>query len=67
MEIGKNLQKEEKLGIKGKNQEGSFPLPLLKDRAGYATASTKLSTQSVKQNMRKCNTACQETICQTCQ
>ena len=28
----------EKLGRKGKNREGSFTLPLLTDRAGYATA-----------------------------
>ena len=35
---GKNWEKEEKSGRKGKNQEGSFTLPLLTDRAGYATA-----------------------------
>ena len=29
--------KEEKSGRKGKNWEGSFTLPLLTDRAGYAT------------------------------
>ena len=33
---GKN---QEKLGRKGKNQEGSFTLPLLTERAGYATAN----------------------------
>ena len=32
---GKNQEKE---GRKGKNLEGSFTLPLLTDRAGYATA-----------------------------
>ena len=40
--LSKNWEKEgenqEKLGRKGKNQEGSFTLPLLTDRAGYATA-----------------------------
>ena len=30
-------KKEEKSGRKGKNREGSFTLPLLTDRAGYAT------------------------------
>ena len=35
--IGENLEKEEKLGRKGQNQEGSFTLPLLTNRAGYAT------------------------------
>ena len=35
--IGK---KEEKSGRKGKNREGSFTLPLLTDRAGYATVQT---------------------------
>ena len=34
--------KEEKSGRKGKNREGSFSLPLLTDRAGYATDSTIL-------------------------
>ena len=38
---GKNQEKlgkkEEKSGRKGKNREGSFTLPLLTDRAGYAT------------------------------
>ena len=37
---GKNLEKsrkKEKSGRKGKKQEGSFTLPLLTDRAGYAT------------------------------
>ena len=33
----KSGKKEEKLGRKGKNREGSFTLPLLTDRAGYAT------------------------------
>ena len=32
---GSNREKEEKSGRKGKNQEGSFNLPLLTDRAGY--------------------------------
>ena len=38
---GKNQEKSgkqvEKLGRKGKNREGSFTLPLLTDKAGYAT------------------------------
>ena len=34
---GKIKKKEEKSGRKGKNWEGSFTLPLLTDRAGYAT------------------------------
>ena len=34
---GKNREKEEESGRKGKNREGSFTLPLLTDRAGYAT------------------------------
>ena len=32
-------KKEEKSGRKGKNREGSFTLPLLTDRAGYATGT----------------------------
>ena len=36
-----NQKKEEKLGRKGKNREGSFTLPLLTDRAGYATELSK--------------------------
>ena len=35
---GKIGKKEEKLGRTGKNLEGSVTLPLLTDRAGYATA-----------------------------
>ena len=35
--IKKNQGKEEKSGRKGQNREGSFTLPLLTDRAGYAT------------------------------
>ena len=34
---GKIQEKEEKSGRKGKNREVSFTLPLLTDRAGYAT------------------------------
>ena len=34
---GKIVKKEEKSGRKGKNREVSFTLPLLTDRAGYAT------------------------------
>ena len=34
---GKNQEKEEKSGRKGKNLEDSFTLPLLTERAGYAT------------------------------
>ena len=33
----KSGKKEEKSGKKGKNQEGSFTLPLLTGRASYAT------------------------------
>ena len=33
---GKNWTKEGTLGRKGKNREGSFTLPLLTDRDGYA-------------------------------
>ena len=32
-----NIGKKKKSGRKGKNLEGSFTLPLLTDRAGYAT------------------------------
>ena len=35
--IRKNGKKEEKSGRKGKYREGSFTLPFLTDRAGYAT------------------------------
>ena len=35
---GKIGKKEEKSGRKGKNRDSSFTLPLLTDRAGYATA-----------------------------
>ena len=38
--IGKN--EELKSGRKGKNREGSFTLPLLTDRAGYATGQSVL-------------------------
>ena len=34
---GKIGKKEEKLGRKGKNRKGSLTLPLLTERAGYAT------------------------------
>ena len=40
-EDGKNWVKEKKLGRKGKNQEGSFTLPLLIDMAGYATVRVR--------------------------
>ena len=36
---GKIRKKEDKLGRKCKNLEGSFTLPLLTDRAGYATVT----------------------------
>ena len=36
--IRKHEKKKDKSGRKGKNQEVSFTLPLLADRAGYATA-----------------------------
>ena len=35
---GKIGGKKEESGRKGKNQEGSFTLPLLTDRAGYVTS-----------------------------
>ena len=35
--LGKNQEKEEKLGRKCQSREGSFTLPLLTNRAGYAT------------------------------
>ena len=35
----KSRKKEEKSGRKGKSREGSFTLPLLTDRTGYATDS----------------------------
>ena len=35
---GKHQEKEEKLGRKGKNWEGSFTLSILTDRAGYTLA-----------------------------
>ena len=34
---GENREKEEKLGRKGKSQEGSYTFPFLTDGAGYAT------------------------------
>ena len=34
---GKNQEKEEKSGRKSQNREASFTLPLLTNRAGYAT------------------------------
>ena len=34
---GENREKEGKIAQKRKNREGSFTLPLLTDRAGYAT------------------------------
>ena len=37
---GKSGKKEEKSGRNGKNREIFFTLPLLTDRAGYATALT---------------------------
>ena len=40
---GKIGKKEGKSGRKGKNQEGSFTLPLLTDRAGYATGMQPVS------------------------
>ena len=36
------IKKKEKLGRNGKNWDGSFTLPLLTDRAGYATGGTLL-------------------------
>ena len=47
---GKIWEKDKKSGRKGKNQEGSFTLPLLTDRGGYTTAlwGTKLT---VKKNI----------------
>ena len=39
--LSKIGKKEEKLGRKGQNREGSFTLPLLTNRAGYATAQIR--------------------------
>ena len=44
---GKIRKREEKSGRKGKNREGSFTLPLLTDRAGFATAHVLWPTQKV--------------------
>ena len=41
---GKIGKKEAKSGRKGQNREGSFTLPLLTDRAGYATAGNPIIT-----------------------
>ena len=41
---GKNGKKEDKSGRKGKKREVSFTLPLLIDRAGYATAYVYLTS-----------------------
>ena len=38
--FAKNRKKRGESGRKDKNREGSFILPLLTDRAGYATGST---------------------------
>ena len=40
LKIGKKSEKRGESGRKDKNWEGSFILPLLTDRAGYATGST---------------------------
>ena len=37
--LRKNQEKEEKSKRKGQNWEGSFTLPLLTNRAGYATGT----------------------------
>ena len=42
---GKNQEKEEKSGRNGNNREGSFTLPFLTDRAGYATVSSLPSNE----------------------
>ena len=44
--IRKNREKKKNRGKKGKNREVSFTLPLLTDRAGYATANCLLQTRS---------------------
>ena len=44
---GKIGEKEEKSGRKGKNREVSFPLPLLTDRASYATVPYPLLSYSL--------------------
>ena len=41
----KSEKKRKKSGRKGKNWEGSFTLPLLTDRAGYATAQNSHSSE----------------------
>ena len=40
---GKIRKKEEKSGRKDKNRDGSFTLPLLTDRAGYATGGSPIA------------------------
>ena len=52
---GKNQKKVGKIGKKRNNREGSFTLPLLTDRAGYATAGM---IQFTLLNMLKRKTKC---------
>ena len=47
---GKNQEKEGKLGRKEKNPEGSFTLPLLTDRAGYATGNKNLHCEHASEH-----------------
>ena len=44
---GKIWKKDEKSGRQGKNWEGSFTLPLLTDRVGYATACSHCLQQDI--------------------
>ena len=44
---GKIGKKEEESGRKGKHRDGSFTLPLLTDRAGYATSYQTMIIQLI--------------------
>ena len=56
---GKIGEKEEKSGRKGKNREGSFTLPILTGRSGYATMAefrsfvkyTKSNTKNIMKSI----------------
>ena len=42
-----NLEKEDKLGRKGKNREGSFTLPLLTEKTDYTTGLNNLNFKAI--------------------
>ena len=46
--MGEKVRKRGKSGRKGQNREGSFTLPLLTNRAGYATGPHSLLLNSVQ-------------------